>query len=209
MLTTVYSYLDDLNDESSDNDGDDEESENGDEDDDDDDEDDDEDDDDEYGLITNTGITKQPSKKQKLGNESFSKAITAILGSKIKAHDQKDPILIRSKKSGKDLEEKKLEAKAKKALSAEKKKSLEKDRIKNVYPKDEAKLHEYLEHEKVLRKTAQRGVVKLFNAILASQKNTSSTLNAHKTGNIVSVVKKETAANMSKEQFLDLIRSSS
>lgn len=145
--------------------------------------------------------------KKKAGSESFSRAITAILGSKIKAHDVADPILIRNKKPAKELEEKKLEAKAKRALAAEKKNSREKDHIKSVIPEDETKLHAYLEHEKVLKKTAQKGVVKLFNAIRAAQKGTQDTLTAHKKGKVVKALDKETANNMSKEQFLDLIRS--
>lgn len=158
-------------------------------------------------MVAESEQQKQPNKKRKQDSEAFSKAITAILGSKIKAHDVKDPILVRSKKSGKDLEEKKLEAKAKHALMVERRQTMDKDRVRNIFPKDEAKLHDYLEHEKLLRKTAQKGVVKLFNAILASQKNTQTTLGAQKQGKLVNVVNKETATNMSKEQFLDLIRS--
>lgn len=111
-----------------------------------------------------------PEKKRKTDSEAFSKAITAILGSKIKAHDRKDPILVRSKKSAKDLESSRLEAKAKRALAAEKKSGIDKDRIKTLYSADSENLQELLEYEKRLKKTAQRGVVKLFNAIQASQK---------------------------------------
>lgn len=93
--------------------------------------------------------------KKKAGSESFSRAITAILGSKIKAHDVADPILIRNKKPAKELEEKKLESKAKRALAAEKKGSREKDHIKSVIPEDETKLHAYLEHEKVLKNSTK------------------------------------------------------
>lgn len=175
-------------------------------------EDEDEDDDSESDyedLAPDNGpLASVPNKRQKIGSEAFSKAITAILGSKIKAHDVADPILVRNKRVAKDLEEKKLEAKAKRAIAVEKKSTFEKDHIKRVIPEDETKLHAYLEHEKVLKKTAQKGVVKLFNAIRAAQKNTQETLTAHKKGKVVKALDKEAANNMSKEQFLDLIRSS-
>lgn len=96
--------------------------------------------------------------------------MTAILESKIKAYDRKDPILVRSKKTAKNLESSRLEAKAKRALAAEKKNEIDKDRIKTLYSADTENLQELLEYEKGLKKTAQRGVVKLFNAIQGSQK---------------------------------------
>ena len=114
---------------------------------------------------------KHVDKKSKSDSEAFSKAMTAILGSKVKAHDRKDPILVRSKKTAKDIESSRLEAKAKRALAAEKKSGLDKDRIKTLYSADSENLQELLEHEKRLKKTAQRGVVKLFNAIQASQRS--------------------------------------
>lgn len=114
------------------------------------------------------------AKKSKKDSEAFSKAMTAILGSKVKAHDRKDPILVRAKKAGKEIEASKLEAKAKRALASEKKQSVDRDRIKTLYTGETADLQGQLEFEKKLKKTAQRGVVKLFNAIQASQKSTSA-----------------------------------
>lgn len=114
------------------------------------------------------------AKKSKSDSAAFAKAMTAILGSKIKAHDRKDPILVRSKKSAKDLEASRLEAKAKRALAAEKKSGLDKDRIKTLYSSEAHDLQGQLEYEKRLKKTAQRGVVKLFNAIQASQKSAAA-----------------------------------
>lgn len=114
------------------------------------------------------------AKKSKKDSEAFSKAMSAILGSKIKAHDRKDPILVRSKKSAKVLEASRLEAKAKRALAAEKKSGLDKDRIKTLYSSEAKDLQGQLEYEKRLKKTAQRGVVKLFNAIQASQKSAAA-----------------------------------
>lgn len=114
-------------------------------------------------------------KKRKTDSEAFSKAMTAILGSKIKSHDRKDPILVRSKKTAKEIDASRLEAKARRAIVAEKKSQIDKERIKTLYtPGDTENLHKLLEHEKKLKKTAQRGVVKLFNAIQASQRAAST-----------------------------------
>lgn len=157
-------------------------------------------------------------KKRKEESAAFSKAITAILGSKVKAHDRKDPILVRAKKAAKDIEASRLEAKAKRALAAEKKNGVDKDRIKTLYSSDGQVLQAQVEFDKKLKKTAQRGVVKLFNAIQASQKSLNGDSS---TKNVVQEEKGKyfkicvtrhllttLATEMSKEKFLDLIRSS-
>lgn len=136
-------------------------------------------------------------------NESFSKAISAILGSKVKAHDRDDPILVRSKKTAKDLETSKLEAKAKRAINQEKRLLKDKDRVKDVLPKDEENAREVLDHEKKLKQIAQKGVVRLFNAVLAAQSKPSGKNDKKSIG----LQKQEEQVNdMSKEKFLDLIR---
>lgn len=187
------------------------------------------DDDDDDDIPTESKQKKSINKKTD-GSESFSSAITNILSSKIKAHSQKDPILVRTrKKLVKEKVEEKLELKAKKALSAERKQKMDKARVRNVFAQIQAeiendennndieqqqqsKLNEYLEYEKSLKKIGQRGVIKLFNAILAAQRSSSSiTSNASsatkKPKSYVNVVEKEAATNVSKEKFLDLIRS--
>jgi hypothetical protein len=79
--------------------------------------------------------------------------------------------LIRSKKDQKKLEESKLEEKARRIINAEKKAKLDGARARELLPTDDSKARQVLEHEKALRKVAQRGVVKMFNAIHASQTN--------------------------------------
>ena len=61
---------------------------------------------------------------------SFSKAMTSILASKIKAHSRNDPILVRNKQPAKRLEESKLEAKAKRLIRLEKKQKQDNGRVK-------------------------------------------------------------------------------
>jgi hypothetical protein len=111
--------------------------------------------------------------------------MSAILDSKVKAHDRKNPILIRSKKSAKELESAKLEAKARRALNSEKRALLDKDRKINLIPEENAT--QALEHEKKLRKIAQRGVVQLFNAIQAAQSTGAEQSKQH----VLGLTKKE------------------
>ncbi|SCU83956.1 LAFA_0D07030g1_1 [Lachancea sp. 'fantastica'] len=156
-------------------------------------------------------------KKAKLGKHNdgssdFSTAINAILGSHLKAHDRKDPIMARKKSTAKKLESDKLEAKAKRAMLVEKKKLLNKTRTKDIIPTVSAEadsgveIREVLEKERRLRKIAQKGVVKLFNAILSTQVKTERD-GAEKLGNIKNRSEKKDMLNdLSKEKFLDLVK---
>ncbi|KAG7815999.1 hypothetical protein KL920_004924 [Ogataea angusta] len=151
-------------------------------------------------------IPTLPGKKKNKsdGSESFSKAINALLDSKLKAHNRKDPILARSKSQLKKLESEKLELKAKRQLLAEKKAKLTSNRVKNLLPTDDALARQTLEREKRYRKVAQRGVIKLFNAILATQTETSKEVESIK--GVGQTKKKELVNEMSKEKFLDLVQ---
>lgn len=155
---------------------------------------------------------EQPASK-KSAPESFSKAVTSILSSHLKAHSRADPILVRSKKTARDLEASRLEAKAKRALIAEKKAKIDKERIRTLSDfaalgnggkdaKDDAKegWTKMLEHEKKLKRTAMKGVVSLFNAIQTSQKSFQGDTPKN-------ALEEEKATELSKEKFLDLIRS--
>ncbi|CEP60323.1 rRNA-processing protein RRP15 LALA0_S01e08086g [Lachancea lanzarotensis] len=156
-------------------------------------------------------------KKAKLGKHNdgssdFSTAINAILGSHLKAHDRKDPIMARKKSTAKKLESDKLEAKAKKAILVEKKKLLNKTRTKDIIPIASAEtdsgveIREVLEKERRLRKIAQKGVVKLFNAILSTQVKTERD-SAERLGDIKNRAEKKDMLNdLSKEKFLDLVK---
>ncbi|SCU94869.1 LAME_0F09692g1_1 [Lachancea meyersii CBS 8951] len=146
------------------------------------------------------------------GSSGFSTAINAILGSHLKAHDRKDPIMARKKNASKKLESDKLEAKAKRAMLAEKKKLLNKSRTKDIIPTisaetdSGAEIREVLEKERRLRKIAQKGVVKLFNAILSTQVKTERD-GAEKLSDIKNrTEKKDMLTDLSKEKFLDLVK---
>ncbi|KAK6465453.1 Rrp15p-domain-containing protein [Scheffersomyces coipomensis] len=139
------------------------------------------------------------------GSASFANAFTAIIGSKLKAHNRKDPILARNKITLKKLESDKLENKAKSALLNEKKQLQDQFRVRNLLPSanEPEKVREVLEHEKKLKKVAQKGVVRLFNAVLSTQIRTNQEISKEKVGK----TKKEELMNeISKEKFLDLVQ---
>jgi len=79
----------------------------------------------------------------------MAEAMSKILGSTLRKADASTPILARSRGAERKLEEEKMEAKAKKALTNEKKRLANKDRVKPDYTG--------MEYEKKLRKVATRG----------------------------------------------------
>lgn len=128
--------------------------------------------------------------------DKFENALTAILGSKVKAHNQDNPILIRNKRPAKEIEEAREDAKARKALKAERLHSKDKARVRNVIPKDPEEAGDVLANEKKLRRIALRGVVKLMNAINSAQNAAIAELQGEK----------QEDTDMSKEKFLDMLR---
>lgn len=139
------------------------------------------------------------------GSSSFSTALNAIVGSKLKSYDRKDPILARNKTTLKKLESDKLEAKAKRALLSDKKDTYDKFRIKQILPSssESEKLREIIENDRKLKKVAQKGVVRLFNAILSTQIKTNQEIKQEKVGDSR---KEELINEISKEKFLDLVQ---
>lgn len=139
------------------------------------------------------------------GSESFANAFNSIIGSHLKAYDRKDPILVRNKRTIKKLESDKLEAKAKKLILKEKKELQDKHRVKNLFPSsvEPELVRELIDNERKMKKTAQKGVVRLFNAVLSTQIKTNQQLAGEKVGQ----TKKEELMNeISKEKFLDLVQ---
>ncbi|CAI4853096.1 BBM_1a_G0056210.mRNA.1.CDS.1 [Saccharomyces cerevisiae] len=172
-----------------------------------------EEDDDEEGEEDDDFPRKKKSKNSKHddGSTGFSAAVNAILSSHLKAYDRKDPIMARNKKVLKQSESEKLEYKAKKALLAEKKKLLGKARKTDIIPiasgEDRSEnIRKVLEKETALRKIAQKGAVKLFNAILATQVKTEKEVSENLSGIKNKEEKKELITEVSKEKFLDLVK---
>lgn len=139
------------------------------------------------------------------GSESFANAFNAIVGSRLKAYNRKDPILTKNKTTLKKLESDKLEAKAKRLILSEKKQVHDKHRVKNLLPSasEPEKVRTIIHNERQLKKVAQKGVVRLFNAVLSTQIKTNQELGQEKVGQ----TKKEELMNeISKEKFLDLVQ---
>lgn len=148
-------------------------------------------------------LKKQKTKKN--DSASFSNAVNSILNSHLKAYDRKDPILARQKKKViRKFEDEKLELKARKLLSLEKRARDEKARVADLLPSNDDDVRAQLDYEKKLKKTAQRGVIQLFNAVLKTQVNTDKEMK--KEAKLSDSKKSELSNDISKEMFLDMVK---
>ena len=173
--------------------------------------------------------TTRPLPKRK-DPSVFSTSLSTILATKLPTSSRSDPVLARSavaKEAAHALAEGKLETKARKALRQEKKSLADKGRVRNVVLGDratssnlgpagldeqgygegqEATAAEILEQERRLRKTAQRGAVKLFNAVRAAQvRGEEARREARKAGVVGAKRKEERVGEMGRKAFLDLV----
>jgi len=159
-------------------------------------------------------------KRKRNDPEAFATSMSKILGSKLSTSKRSDPVLSRSTnaiQTSKEITDLALEKKAKNKLKAEKREALDKGRVKDVLGSstafdaangrgEGATVQETMELEKRLRKTAQRGVVKLFNAVRAAQiKGEEAAREARAKGLIGHGRREEKVNEMSKKGFLDLI----
>lgn len=160
-------------------------------------------------------------KRKRNDPEAFATSISKILGSKLSTSKRSDPVLSRSVtalQASKEITDLALEKKAKSKLREEKKAAMEKGRVKDVLGVSTAwdaahndgvvaaSVAETMEVEKRLRKTAQRGVVKLFNAVRAAQmKGEQAAREARTKGVVGQGRREEKVTEMSKKGFLDLI----
>ncbi|KAG6043594.1 hypothetical protein E4U39_004345 [Claviceps sp. Clav50 group G5] len=211
--------------EEEDDEEEDEEDDDEDDEDDDDEEDDEEDDVDEYDLDSDNGDNGRHKTKSKRNDpNAFATSISKILSTKLSTSKRADPVLSRSAaahEASKAAVDDVLEAKAKRHMKEQKKKALEKGRIREVLvasrdefdlgaPEDSTAMTttHILETERRLRKVAQRGVVKLFNAVRAAQvKAVEAEKDARREG-VIGMNNREAKVNeLSKKGFLDLIAS--
>ncbi|KAL7915199.1 Rrp15p domain-containing protein [Trichoderma velutinum] len=175
--------------------------------------DDDEDDDD---MELDVGAAKTKSKRN--DPAAFATSLSKILSTKLSASKRSDPVLSRSAaahEASKVAVDIALEAKARRKLKEQKRVALEKGRIKDILVatvdesgEPEMTTSEMLVIEKTLRKTAQRGVIRMFNAVRASQVQAAEAERAvRKEGVIGHKTREEKVNEMSKKGFLDLIAS--
>jgi len=159
-------------------------------------------------------------KRKRNDPEAFATSMSKILGSKLATSKRNDPVLSRSVnaiQASKEITDLALEKKAKHKLRSDKKEALDKGRVKDVLGASTAfdaasrkldgpTVQETMELEKRLRKTAQRGVVKLFNAVRAAQIKGEEAAREVRNKGIVGAGRREERVNeMSKKGFLDLI----
>lgn len=153
----------------------------------------------------------QPKKRKRNDPDAFATSMSKILGSKLSTSKRQDPVLSRSRDAAtasKELSEARLDARVRNKLKADKREALEKGRVKDVLGLDneETSTAEIVELERRLKKTAQRGVVKLFNAVRAAQvKGEQAAQEAKKTGVIGIEKREQKVTEMSKQGFLDMI----
>jgi mitochondrial fusion and transport protein UGO1 len=163
------------------------------------------------GSISSTESGPDGPKRKRNDPTAFATSMSKILGSKLTTSKRTDPVLSRSKDASaavKEMSEARLEAKAKQKLKDQKLAKLDTGRVKDVLGLEdpEVSTEQIQEVEKKLRKIAQRGVVKLFNAVRAAQvKGEEAAREARMTG-VVGMDRREEKVNeMSKKGFLDLI----
>ena len=164
--------------------------------------------DDEEGKALNVAKGRKSTSKRN-DPEAFSTSISKILSTKLSQSARKDPVLLRSKdavETSATLANEKLEKKAKAKLRADRKEDLEKGRVKDVLGLTSGHAGEIAEEEKRLRKIAQRGVVKLFNAVRAAQVKAEQAAKEERKKGTIGMAHREGKVNeMSKQGFLDLI----
>jgi Rrp15p len=154
------------------------------------------------------------TKKRKRNDpEVFATSMSKILGTKLTTTKRSDPVLSRSAAAtsiSKEVSESRLEARARQKLRLERKHALDKGRVKDVLGlgDEEQSTQGIMESEKRLKKTAQRGVIKLFNAVREAQKRgEDAKREALKEGVVGMDRREEKVSEMSKKGFMELIAS--
>jgi len=143
--------------------------------------------------------------------EAFATSISKILNAKLTTTKRSEPILSRSKDAqtaNKEIADSKLTEKARRQVVVEKKQALDKGRVKDVLGLHDTGVStaETTAVEKALRRTAQKGVIKLFNAVRAAQVKGEQAEKEAKAHNVVGLDKREDKVKeMSKQGFLDMI----
>ncbi|KAJ6256656.1 hypothetical protein Dda_8521 [Drechslerella dactyloides] len=170
-------------------------------------------DDSDDSLASDSDSLPASTKKRKRTDPSaFATSMSKILSSHLTATARKDPVLVRAKHAAAHIDDSKLEARARRLLTAEKRAALDRGRVRDVVPRDDAtgeEVKNVLEREKALRKIAQRGVIKLFNAVRAAQVKGEEAARENKVkGTLGMDTRSKNVTEISKESFLDMISKS-
>ncbi|KAG9193410.1 hypothetical protein G6011_03445 [Alternaria panax] len=161
--------------------------------------------------VSDTSTTVARKVRKRNDPEAFANSISKILGSKLTTSKRSEPILSRSKDAAtanRELADSKLSEKARRQIVAERKAAQEKGRVKDVLGLNDPNVSTAATSakEKELRRTAQKGVIKLFNAVRAAQVKGEQAERESKAGMVVGMDKREEKVKeMSKQGFLDMI----
>ncbi|KAE8159881.1 Rrp15p-domain-containing protein [Aspergillus tamarii] len=170
-----------------------------------------EDEDDDYGSDVSmpTSTTDHRAVPKRNDPSAFSTSISKILATKLPSSARADPVLSRSKiatQASTDFADEKLDKQARAKLRAEKQEELDRGRIRDVLGIERGEAGAVAEEEKRLRKIAQRGVVKLFNAVRAAQVRGEEAARGERKKGTIGIGEREKAVNeVSKQGFLELI----
>ena len=158
-----------------------------------------------------SSTTKPRQKKKRNDPTAFATSISKILDTKLTTAKRADPVLARSTTAhaaNQTLSDQKLEHAARAQLRTEKRAALEKGRVRDVLGLESADVSTgaVQEEERRLKKVAQRGVVRLFNAVRAAQVRAEKGEEVVRGEGVVGVEqRRERVEGMSKEGFLELI----
>jgi fusion and transport protein UGO1 len=158
-----------------------------------------------------TSTTAARKVRKRNDPDAFATSISKILNAKLTTTKRAEPILARSKDAqtaNRELADNKLTEKARRQVVAERKAAREKGRVKDVIGLNDPNKStaEVTAKEKELRRTAQKGVIKLFNAVRAAQVKGEQAEKDAKAQNVVGLDKREEKVKeMSKQGFLDMI----
>ena len=157
-------------------------------------------------TISNAGQRSVPKRNDP---SAFSTSISKILSTKLPTSARADPVLSRSKsaaQTGAEFADEKLDKQARAKLRAEKREELDRGRVRDVMGIERGETGAVAEEEKRLRKIAQRGVVKLFNAVRAAQVRGEEAAKMERQKGTIGMGEREKNVNeVSKQGFLELI----
>ncbi|KAJ1730351.1 hypothetical protein LPJ61_003054 [Coemansia biformis] len=144
----------------------------------------------ELARTRNRELKAKRSRKVKVvDTEEFAQVLSSILDQDTNTTGA--PIMAKNRTREREIREEKLNYRARKALTEEKRAALSKDRVIPTM--------QNFDYERKLRKTATKGVIKLFNVVKAQQTELSEI-------GMSKDLQAEKMANMSKTKFLSLLK---
>ncbi|KAH8731725.1 Rrp15p-domain-containing protein [Phaeosphaeriaceae sp. PMI808] len=148
--------------------------------------------------VSDTSTTVARKVRKRNDPDAFATSITKILNTKLTTTKRSEPILARSKDAqtaNQEIADSKLTEKARRQVVD----------VLGLHD-TEISTAEVTAQEKALRRTAQKGVIKLFNAVRAAQVKGEQAEREAKADHVVGLDKREEKVKeMSKQGFLDMI----